>query len=342
MSHFEKDNQSGMYPIGRRRWLTHATGAAALLLSGVRAHAQTNFPGKPVRVVVPTAAGSGSDVLARAIADGLSQLWKQPVTIDNRAGGSGIIGVDAVTRSVPDGYTLLITSASPVTINPMVYRKLPYDPARSVIPVSQIGYAQSALLINSSVPATNLSEFILLAKKRPKQLSYGSFGIGSGVHLALEAFCQAAGIELIHIPYKGTSLALNDLLGGQITALLTEPLGALSHLSSGKLKALAVNGPNRHPVLSEIPTFTEQGFPTIEGTYPSFSMFAPFGTPKNIIEKISADMREVLANPDILKRFAPMGYTLKGSTPADLEGTMRQDKIRWAGVIKELGGLTLD
>ncbi len=342
MFKFGKYNQISVDGYGRRLWLARASGAAASLFLGGHAQAQSIFPNKPVRIVVPTAAGSGSDILARAIADRLSHQWSQPVTIDNRAGGSGIIGVDAVTRSIADGYTLLITSASPVTINPMIYRKLPYDPVRSVVPVSQIGYAQSSLLVSSSVPVTTLAELILLAKKRPRQFSYGSFGIGSGVHLAMEALCQATGVEMIHVPYKGTSLALNDLLGGQITMLLTEPLGALTHIKNGKLKALAVNGPNRHPVLQEIPTFTEQGYPTIEGTYPSFSMFAPFGTPKNVIEKIATDMQDVLEGPDIRKRFGPMGYTLKGSTPGDLEISLKQDKIRWSGVINGLGGLTLD
>jgi len=291
---------------------------------------------------VPTTAGSGSDLIARALAQKLADTWKQSVTVDNRAGASGIIGVEAVVRSPADGYTLLMSSASPVTINPMIFRKLPHDPAKSLVPVSLVGIGPAALLINSQTPANNLREFVALAKAKPKQLSYGSFGLGTGGHLGFEAFNQAAGIEMIHIAYKGTAPAVTDLLGGQITAVLSDLATAQGHIKSGRLRALAINGPSRSPLLPEVPTFTEQGFASVEGTYARFALFAPAGTPEAVINRVSADTVSALRAPDVVDRFTSLGYSLAGSTPAQLADSLKDDAQRWRKVITALGGLSLD
>lgn len=326
----------------RRTFVGQALGLGLGLLGATNAQAQPAFPNKPVRVIVPTAAGSGSDVLSRAICDRLSQAWGQPVIVDNRAGASGMLGVEAVARAAPDGYTLLMTSASPVTINPMLFRKLPYDPERAVTPISRIGYSQSALMVNGNVPARTLAELIALAKSKPGALSYGSFGMGSGGHLALELFCQLAGVTMTHVPYKGTAPAMTDLLGGQISVMLNDPLGSQAHLEQGRLRALAVNGPKRHALYPSVPTFVELGFAPMEGTYASFSVLATYGTPAAVVEKISADMRQVLAIPELNAKFGPQGYVLKGSTPAELAAAMSADRERWGAVIRAIGGLSLD
>lgn len=326
--------------------LPHLTrrGVTALLLAGAAGTAlgQSGWPDRAVRIVVPTAAGSGSDLLARMVAQRLSDLWKQPVIVDNRAGASGVIGVDAVVKAAPDGYTLLMTSASPVVINPLVMRKLPHDPRTQLTAVSHVGIAQAALLVNGDLPARTLQEFVALAKARPKQLSYGSFGVGTGGHLGVEAFNQAAGIDLVHVPYKGTGPALNDLIGGQISALLVDLGNAQTHLKTGKLRGLAINGARRSALLPDVPTFTELGFPGVEGTYARFGVLAPTGTPQPVVERISRDLTTVLAEPALQERFLPAGYVLSGSTPAQLSQLMREDGERWGKVIAALGGLSLD
>ncbi|MGD9946229.1 MAG: Bug family tripartite tricarboxylate transporter substrate binding protein, partial [Burkholderiaceae bacterium] len=276
------------------------------------------------------------------LAQRLSEIWKQSVVVENRAGGTGVIGVDAVVRAPADGYTLLLSSASPVVINPMIFRKLPHDPQKQLVPVSHVGIAQAALLINGSLPAQNLREFIALAKSRPKQLSYGSFGLGSGGHLGIEAFCQSAGIELIHVPYKGTAPAVADLIGGQISAVLVDLATSQAQLKTGKLRAVAVNGPTRSPLLPDVPTFTEQGFPGVEGTYARFALFAPAGTPEAVVNRIAADTGVALTDPAIRERFAPSGYSLSGSTSAQLSAMIKDDTQRWGQVIKAIGGLQLD
>lgn len=328
----------------RRSFLTATSLLFMSVMSVGSAQSQgaADWPNQPVRIVVPTAAGSGSDAIARALAQKLAEDWKQTVIVENRAGASGIIGVEAVVRAPADGYTLLMSSASPVTINPMVFKKLSYDPRKELAPVSLVGIGQAALLINANVPANNLQEFVALAKTKPGALSYGSFGPGSGGHLGVEAFNQAAGIEMLHVPYKGTGPALIDLLGGQVTALLTDLATAQTQIAGGKLKAMAINGPTRSPLLPNVPTFTEEGYPTVEGTYARFALFAPAGTPASVIDKISVSTITALNSPDIAERFTPMGYSLAGSSPGELASSLEDDATRWRAVIDGLGGLTLD
>lgn len=314
----------------------------ALAILAPAASAQVGWPDKPVRIIVPTAAGSGSDLITRALAQKLSEMWKQPVTVDNRAGASGIIGVEAAVRAPADGYTLLLSSASPVTINPMIFRKLPYEAQKDLVPVSLVGIGPAALLVNAATPAKTLKDYVALVKARPRQLSYGSFGLGSGGHLGVEAFNQAAGIEMIHVPYKGTAPAVTDLIGGQVTSVLTDLGTAQAQIRSGKLRALAINGPTRSPMLPDVPTFTESGYPGVEGTYARFALFAPAGTPASVVERVAADTVTALRTPEITERFSVMGYNLAGSTPAQLAGSLKDDAQRWRQVITAIGGLTLD
>ena len=304
------------------------------------AQAQATYPSKPVRLIVPTAPGSGSDLIARMLARQLTQSLGQSVIVDNRAGASGMIGVEAVVRSPADGYTLLMSSLSPVVINPMIFKKLSVDPREGLIPVSKVGIAPVALLVNASLPVKTLAEFLALAKTQ--ELSYGSFGAGSGTHLGMEALCQAAGVKLIHVPYRGTGPAVTDLLAGQISATMTDLATAQVHISSGKLRALALNGSKRSPLLPQVPTYTEQGFPSVEGTYASFALFAPRDTPTAIVQRLSHDVVAALKLPEMGERFREQGYTLEGSTPSELAATLKSDTTRWSNVIKGLGGLALD
>jgi tripartite-type tricarboxylate transporter receptor subunit TctC len=304
--------------------------------------AQSPWPDKPVRIIVPTAAGSGSDLIARTLAQRLSEIWKQSVVVENKAGASGIIGVDAVVKAAPDGFTLLMSSASPLVINPVIFRKLPHDPLKQLAPVSHVGIAPAAFLVNSTTAVTNLKELVALAKAQPKKLSYGSFGQGSGAHLAIEAFNQSAGIDMIHVPYKGTGPAVSDLIAGQITLTLADLATAQSQIKAGKLRAIAINGPARSPLLPDVATFTEQAYPAMEGTYARFGLLAPVGTPQAILNKVSADTITALNDPMVSDRFTSLGYTLTGSTPEKLRNWLKEDAERWGKVIQAIGGIVLD
>jgi tripartite-type tricarboxylate transporter receptor subunit TctC len=324
-----------------RRQIVKAVSVAGLALASPLAWSQS-YPDKPVRIIVPTAAGSGSDQLARAIAQKLSDAWSSSVVVENRSGASGIVGVEAVARAPADGYTLLFTSASPITINPLLYKKLPYDSKKDLTPVAQVGSASGALLINAATPVNTLAELVALAKSKPNQLSYGSFGNGSGGHLAVAAFCKAADIQMIHVPYKGTAPAVSDLLAGQITAVLTDLVTAQNHIKAGKLRALAINGSERSSLLPDVKTFTEQGFASIEHTQATFGILAPTGTPAPIIEKVSRTLAAALQAADIQERFGSIGYRLKGTTANEFAIAIQQDSERWSNVIKSIGGVSLD
>jgi len=325
----------------RRQALRGGVGIFLACLVGLVC-AQSSWPDKPVRIIVPTAAGSGSDLIARTLAQRLSEIWKQSVVVENKAGASGIIGVDAVVKAAPDGFTLLMTSASPIVINPMIFRKLPHDPLKQLATVSHVGIAPAAFLVNSATAVNNLKDLVALAKAQPQKLSYGSFGQGSGAHLAIEAFNQGAGIEMIHVPYKGTGPAVSDLIAGQITLTLADLATAQSQIKAGKLRAIAINGPARSPLLPEVATFTEQAYPSMEGTYARFGLLAPASTPQVILNKVSADTITALNDPVVSDRFTSLGYTLTGSTPDKLRILLKEDGERWGKVIQAIGGIVLD
>ena len=311
--------------------------ACLLAAAAMPALAQPAWPDKPVRIVVPTAAGSGSDLLTRLMAQRLAELWRQPVVVENRAGASGVLGVDAVVKAAPDGHTLLMTSASPVVINPLVMRKLPHDPRTQLAPVSAIGTAQAALLVSGEVPARNLREFVDLAKARPGQLSYGSFGLGTGGHLGVEAFNQAAGIQLIHVAYKGTGPALSDLVGGQISALLVDLGNAQAHLKSGKLRALAINGPTRSAVLPDVPTYAEAGLPTPPDFSGWWALTAPAGVPNEILDRMNAEVTAILRTSEVRDTLLKRGITAIPSSRDEATRYQREQLQVWTKMIAETG-----
>ncbi len=330
----------------RRRLLGAALGAAATGFAAGRATpvlAQDGpWPNRPVRVIVPYAAGSGSDVLARALAGKLQDSFGRAFVVENRTGASGILGVEAVTRAPADGYTLLVTSGSALSINPAIFRKLSYRPETDLQPVSAIGIGHAGLLINAASPARTLPEFVDWARSVPGTLSYGSFGIGSGVHIALEALSRQAGLKMNHVPYRGTAPAVTDLLGGQIHLTISDLAGARQQIDAGRLRMLAVTGTRRSPLMPDVPTYAEAGYPGLTDTFARFGVLAPAGTPADIVDKLSAATVQAMRSPDLQQRYAPLGYELAGTTPAEFAEILRGDIQRWGKLVAELGGLSLE
>ncbi|MFC4521331.1 tripartite tricarboxylate transporter substrate binding protein [Cupriavidus pinatubonensis] len=307
-------------------------GVAAGLLGGGSAMAQATFPSKSVRLVVPYPAGGATDVLARAIADGLGKAWKRPVVVENRPGASSMIGSEVVARAEPDGYTALLTITTLVQA-PSLYTKAPFDPVKDFAPVSELGTTNLVFAVNGAVPATNLKEFIALVRAKPKQYSFGSYGTGSSGHLYGEIFNETAKLDMIHVSYKGEAPELNDLLGGQVPSAVISVMGAKPHNASGRLRALAVTGASRSPQLPDVPTFKEAGIAGMD-SLGWFGLLLPAATPRAIIEKFSADVNKVLADPAVRARMNELGVILTGSTPDAFAQTVQSDYVRWGKVIR--------
>lgn len=286
-------------------------GAGVFTLWTCTALAQADsFPQKPVKLVMPFAAGGASDVMARMIADRLSKRWKQPVLVENRTGASGIVATEAVTRSAPDGYTALLTVTSLVQA-PALYGKVSYDPIKDLSPVSQVATMPLAFVISPSIPAKTLNEFLALVRAKPGQYSYGSFGTGSAGHLYMEILRDAAHVDMLHIPYKGEMPAINDLIGGQISAAIIAAPTAKPFAASGKLLPVAVTGSERTHQLPDTPTFVESGFRDLGlESIGWYGLLLPSRTPAEITSKFSADLNQVLAEPDLQKRMAEYGIKL--------------------------------
>jgi tripartite-type tricarboxylate transporter receptor subunit TctC len=306
-----------------------ATLAALLFACGVQAQ---EWPARVVRIIVPFPAGGSADLMPRAVAEKLADKWGQPVVVENRPGAAGNIGADAVFRADPDGYTLLSSPPPPLVINKSLYPKLSYDPAQ-LVPVTVIGAIPNVLLVNPKVGANTVAEFIDLVKRNPGKYNYASQGSGTTSHLTAELFkSMAGGLQIAHIPYKGTAPALTDLLGGQVD-MMCDNLGvSLPHVRSGKLKALAVASKARFRGLPDVPALAETlpGFESIAW----FGIVAPPRTPAPIVEKIADGVREAIKLPDVQKRLADLSAEPMGLTPAETAAFMRQEVERWAAVIR--------
>jgi len=310
--------------------------AAVALLSAfpVLAAAQA-FPSKPVKIIVPFAAGGATDVVARLLAQKLQDVWGQPVVVENKAGAGGNIGADLVAKSPGDGYTLLMASGSIVTANPHMYKSLTYDPARDLVPVTNVSSGPQVIAVHPAVPAKDLREFIAMAKASPKKVNYGSAGIGTQTHLAAENFSYAAGIDMTHVPYKGESAAITDLMGGQIQLATPNLAAALNQIKEGKLRALAVTSRERSPQLPDVPAASEV-LPGFENAG-WFGLMAATGTPKDVIEKIQRDSAKILLSAEFREKLAQQGMSPVANTPADFAVAIREESARWAKVIKERG-----
>ncbi|MGZ5182210.1 MAG: Bug family tripartite tricarboxylate transporter substrate binding protein [Ramlibacter sp.] len=306
---------------------------AALCLSAAGALAQA-WPTRPVTLVVPFPPGGGTDTGARILAEQLGRKWGQPVLVDNRGGAAGQIGADIVAKARPDGYTLLMGNIGTQAINPVLYGKLPYDPDKAFAPVSLVAELPLAMMINPAVPAKNVQEFVALAKAQPGKLSYSSSGAGGGPHLAAEMFKDATGTYVLHVPYRGGGPAISDLLAGHVQLSFMTVFEASSQIKAGKLRALAVTSDKRVAALPDVPTLAESGLPGFN-SISWIGILAPAATPRELVEKISADIRETVAREEVKEKLAQLGAVPLTNTPAQFAAMIDKDRKRYGQIIRE-------
>jgi tripartite-type tricarboxylate transporter receptor subunit TctC len=294
-----------------------------------------NYPAKPVRIIVPVAAGGPTDILARAVGQKLTEAWNQQVVVDVRAGGGSNIGFEAAARSAPDGYTLLMAQPA-LTVNVSLYKNLAYDPLRDFAPVSLVTTHPLLLVVHPSVPARSVRELVTLAKSSPGRLNVASAGNGTTPHLAAAWFNTVAGVRMTHIPYKGASLAIIDVLGGHVDVSFSSPPAVLTHVQQHRLAALAMTTPARYHLLPDVPTIVESGYPgfVVMGWY---GLLAPAGTPREIVSRVNADVVKALAASDMKERLASLGIDAVGSTPEQFSAWIKDEVTRWAKVVKASG-----
>ncbi len=308
---------------------------AAILLPlaawGVWAQA---WPTQPVTIVVPFPPGGGTDTGARILAEQLSKKWGQPVVVENKGGAAGQIGADLVSKARPDGHTLLMGNIGTQAINPVLYPKLPYDPDKAFAPVALVAELPLAMMVHPAVPAKTVKEFVMLAKAQPGKLSYSSSGAGGGPHLAAEMFKDATGSFILHVPYRGGGPAIADLLAGHVQLSFMTVLEASGHIKAGKLRALAVTSDKRVSALPDVPTLAESGLPGFN-SISWIGLLAPGGTPRDIVEKISADVREVVARDVVKDKLVQLGAVPAASTPALFSTLIDNDRKRYAQIIKD-------
>jgi tripartite-type tricarboxylate transporter receptor subunit TctC len=299
------------------------------------APAQT-YPAKTVRIVVPFAPGGSTDVTARIVAQKLTDAWRQQVIVDNRAGAGGNIGAEAVAKAAPDGYTLLLATTGVMAINHRLYRTLPYDALRDFAPVTQIGSLPLILIVHPSLPVKSVRDLIALAKSKPGQLSYASSGVGGATHMTAEIFRMLSGVDIVHIPYKGSGQAMVDLISGQVTIAFDQITSSLPQVEAGKLRALAVTSAKRFASVPQLPTMAEAGVPGYEAV--SWNGIAvPAATPRDVIGRIQGEIARVLQLPDIKERFFKDGIEPVGSTPEQFAAHIRAERAKWEKVVERAG-----
>ena len=303
------------------------------LLFSAAAFAADAYPVRPVRIIVPFAPGGATDIVARLVAQKLTETWGQTLVVDNRAGAGGNIGGDIAAKANPDGYTLFMTSGSIVTANQHMYAKMPFSPEKDLVAVTNVASGPQVIVVHPSAPAKNLKEFIAQAKAKPKSMTYGSAGVGTQTHLAAENFIYTAGIDVTHVPYKGEGPAVSDLVGGQIQFVTPNLSAAIAFVNTGKLRALGVTSKERAAQLPSVPAIAETlpGFENLGW----FGFMVPTGTPKAVVAKVHADTVKVLANPDLRKRFNDIGMVAVGNSPQDFARDIKTESARWEKIIKE-------
>ena len=309
--------------------------AAALTLTAPALVLAQAWPAKPVKIVVPFVAGGTTDVVARLLAQQLTEAWGQTVIVEDRAGAGGNIGADLVAKSPPDGYTLFMTSGSIVTANQHLYKSLPYDAARDLVPITGVAAGPQVVAVSSDLPVRDLKGLIAYAKANPKKINFGSAGHGTQTHLAGENFFYAAGIEVTHVPYKGEASVITDLMGGQVQ-LATPNLGAsINHIQQGKLRALAVTSPQRIPQLPDVPAAAEvlPGFENVGW----FGLMAPTGTPQEVIDRVYRDSAKILRTDEFRAKLALQGMVPVASSPSEFATQIRDETARWGRVVRERG-----
>ncbi len=314
---------------------------AALLLAfaavGASPALAQTYPNKPIRIVVPYPAGGGLDVITRVIGERLGRSLGQPVLVDNKPGAGTLLGAEFVARAPADGYTLILTTDSTMTINQHLYAKLPYDPVKDFAPITQLVLLNQLLLANPAVPANNLKELIAYARSHPAKLNYASYGSGSQPHLAMETLKAQTGVDIVHVPYKGIPQAVPAVLAGEVQLTFSGAASSQAYIKAGKLKALAVGGKTRMPLLPDVPTFAESGFPDVPSNA-WFGLFAPAGTPRDVVMKLHAEVTRILKDPEFVqKEIVAKSYDLVASTPEEFAAFLAADSVRNARAVKISG-----
>ncbi|CAB3895815.1 hypothetical protein LMG26858_03970 [Achromobacter anxifer] len=311
-------------------WLGVGLTSAAVAAGGA-------YPDRPLRLIVPFPAGGATDLMARALAQGLGEKLGQAVVVENRGGAGGAIGAEAVASAAPDGYTLLYSTMGVLTINPSLYAKLRYDPQKSFAPVSLTNLTSNLLVVNPALKVNSVAELVALAKQRPGELTFSSSGSGTTSHLAGEMFKSTAGVDIRHIPYKGTSGAINDFLAGRISMMIDTSSNFVEQVKLGKVHALGVTSRQRLAALPDVPSISESpGFESYEVSLWS-GVLAPAGTPRPVIDRLNGDIKAVMTSPQMVERMAAYGIQTTHSTPEEFAERIRADTVKWAQVIKQSG-----
>jgi tripartite-type tricarboxylate transporter receptor subunit TctC len=306
--------------------------AFALIIAAAADVARADeYPSHPIRLIVPYAAGGAADSVARIVAKHVGEALGQTIVVENRGGAGAIIGTDLVNKSDPDGYTLLLGQSGPISINPAVYKKLPYDPLKDFAPITLTTSFPYIMVVNPKLGVKTVQEFVALAKSKPGELNYGTTGIGGANHLVTELFDSKAGIKMTHIPYRGTALAVADLLAGQVQVVFADPVSALSHINAGTLVALAVSSKDRSPVAPNVPTISESGYPGIDAIG-WHGILAPAHTPAAIVERLNTEIVKALKAPETTKLLEGQAMTVVGKGPDAFASFIRQDIAIWKEV----------
>ncbi|MBL8380139.1 MAG: tripartite tricarboxylate transporter substrate binding protein [Burkholderiales bacterium] len=321
-----------MQSIHRRGFLCHASALACLpALAASPAFAQAAYPQKPIRLIVPSAPGDGSDLIARMIGDKLTQVLGQSIVVDNRTGAGGRVGTEAAARAAPDGYTLIMGNAGSHGINAALYRDLTYDIERDFVAITQVMRAPNVLVINPSLPAKSVAEFIALLKANPGKYSYASGGNGSSAHFTAELFKTMAGVDIAHVPYKGATPALGGVVGGEVVMFMGNLPPAMGHIKANRVRALAVTTAQRSSLAPELPTIAEAGLPGFE-TVAWFGLFAPAGTPPGMVARVRDEVVKIVQQPDTRERLVALGGEPVGNTSAEFAAIVRGDIAKWKRV----------
>jgi tripartite-type tricarboxylate transporter receptor subunit TctC len=318
----------------RAAWNSVALALALAASYSISGSAADDYPSRPIRIIVPYAPGGGADTVARIVARRVTDTISQPIVIENRTGAGSILGTDAVAKAEPDGYTLLLGQSGPISINPAVYKDLRYDPVKDFAPVTMTTAYPYILVVNAKLPARSLPEFVVLAKSQPGAMNYGTTGIGAANHLVAELFNGKAGLKMTHIPYRGTALAVGDLVAGQVTMVFGDPISVLPHMQSGSLRALAVTSLQRSAVAPEVPTVAESGFPGFDALA-WHGILAPAKTPPAIVKKLNAEIVNALRHPETQALLVKQAMQTVGNTPEEFAAFIRNDIAVWKAVATE-------
>ncbi len=316
-----------------RRVAVACLAAAALVGVSPAVQAQ-DWPSRPIRMIVPFPPSGSTDIVARTVAEKLGSQLGQPIVVENRAGATGAIGLEALARSAPDGYTIGLGTIGSIAINPLVSKNLSWDPQRDFAPLGMVGSTPFALIVTPSLSARSFAEFLALAKAQPGKLDYATGGIGGSQHLAAVLLEDMAGISMHHVPYKGSGPALTDLMGGQVPAMIEPAVSAAPHVRSGRVRMLALTGAKRSAVFPDVPTVAE----TVPGYDVSawFALFAPAGTPAPVVARLGSELQRVLAQPEVIDKFAQAGVDVTPSTPEQMKATLRQELEKWDKVVRKI------